>query len=224
MYVWLQTGDDGDAQATAELASMAMTSEGSTFADLITPAGAPTLFEDPALNRLRPGISARGAWIQRSVECVDTGAPPLGTDDPLVVPDGMTRREALQQATSGAACKGCHAFVDPPGYALEGIDSITGEPRATDNGLPLDTSGTLMSLWEPEYSFVSIRDLAPYFVESCEVTECFARQFASDVMDAVHLPSLTDQELAYVVHEYVASDRKIEVLLRAVVQTPTFLQ
>ena len=71
---------------------------------------------------------------------------------------------------------------------------------------------------------VVFRELASHLVDSCEETECFARKFANDFTDAAALPNLSDQELAYVVHEYVASDRQIEVLLRAVVQTPTFLQ
>src|SRR5690606_18921567 len=40
------------------------------------------------------------------------------------------------------ACQGCHRLMDPIGFALESFDAV-GRFRTTDNGNPIDASGTL---------------------------------------------------------------------------------
>jgi hypothetical protein len=221
MDAWLAVGEDEDAGETAENAALAFVSEGVTFASLTLPEGARTLFEDPALNRLRHRISERGTWMLSSLFCLDVGTPP--ESPPLESSPGMTRRESLSELVSGAACLGCHRLIDPMGFSLEGIDPETGEPRETDNGLPIDTAGSFDAT-SSSFTFSSIVDLAPQLAQSCEVASCFVSKVTNDAAAEAGLGTFTAEELAAITYAYVEAGHSFEALLRAMVRTPTFLE
>jgi hypothetical protein len=54
----------------------------------------------------------------------------------------MTMRQQLELHRTNAACRGCHARMDPLGFGLENYDAI-GQWRATDGSFPIDASGAL---------------------------------------------------------------------------------
>jgi hypothetical protein len=89
----------------------------------------------------------RGRYIRQSLLCQDIPPPPANVNtnlpepDPTIGPQTMRQRLEtlhLEQAT----CAGCHLRMDPLGFGLEGFDAI-GAYRTTDNGLPVDTRGSL---------------------------------------------------------------------------------
>ncbi len=89
----------------------------------------------------------RGKWILTNI----LGTPP--TPPPPNVPelkdnggDGKPQslRERMQAHRADAVCAGCHKVMDPIGFALENFDAI-GRWRATDDGVPIDPSGTLFN-------------------------------------------------------------------------------
>jgi hypothetical protein len=222
MTDWLETEGSEDAQPSAQNAAQLFNASGATFGSLIAPDGGGGLLVDPALNRYRSSISARGAWMMRALLCVDVGAAPPAVP-PLMSGTGLTRRQALEQETATPACAGCHHLIDPPGYALEGIDPSTGEPRAVDNGLPIDTSGSF-SAGGSQFTFAGIDDLAPQLATSCDVARCFVRSFTTDASAAVGVGILPDDEADYVLHEYLSHGQSLNALVLAFVQTPTFLE
>jgi len=92
--------------------------------------------------------------------------PPPPPTVPAVEPDitgATTIRQLLEQHRADSACAGCHAKIDPPGFALESFDVmggfrrhyrtlekgkplglfVDGKPAPTRSGLPVDPSGTL---------------------------------------------------------------------------------
>ena len=72
------------------------------------------------------------------------GTPPANVPA-FVVPDagsGETVRESLDQHANNPACSSCHNVIDPIGYTFENFDA-TGAYRTTDNGSPIDATGTL---------------------------------------------------------------------------------
>ena len=97
-------------------------------------------------NRTSPVL--RGKWILMNV----IGAPP--SDPPADVPaleeDAVgnhsradTVRERLARHRRNPACAGCHALIDPPGFALENFDAV-GRWREVDDAFrPIDAAGTL---------------------------------------------------------------------------------
>jgi hypothetical protein len=93
----------------------------------------------------RNSPTKRGKWILDRVLCSPPEPPPntVPALDPNVPFEGSLRQrmETLHQA-AGATCAGCHAIVDPMGFALEHYDAI-GLWRETDNGYPIDATGLM---------------------------------------------------------------------------------
>lgn len=107
----------------------------------------------------------RGAWVMKKLLGQHPPPPPPGVGS--IEPDtrgATTVREQLAKHRSAESCAGCHANIDPPGFALESFDVIGGfrdryrsqekgdtfQVKNTRNkrqyvklGLPVDASGEL---------------------------------------------------------------------------------
>jgi hypothetical protein len=69
----------------------------------------------------------RGAWINERILGNPIPPPPAGV--PAIDPDtrgAKTIRAQLEKHRADASCAGCHAKMDPPGFALESFDVIGG--------------------------------------------------------------------------------------------------
>jgi hypothetical protein len=90
----------------------------------------------------------RGAWILERI--LGTPPPPPPGDVPSLEPDirgATTIRQQLAKHRELAACAGCHAKIDPPGFALESFDVIGGwreHYRSTGNGKAVFVDGRRM--------------------------------------------------------------------------------
>ena len=89
----------------------------------------------------------RGKWVLENVLGTPPPAPPA--DVPLleeIDPEGvMTFRQKLEAHRANPACAGCHATMDPIGFALENFDAV-GAWRDHEKGAgtpPIDASGRL---------------------------------------------------------------------------------
>lgn len=96
-----------------------------------------------------PGRSSptlRGKFVREVILCQDVPPPPGNIDFSMFASDEnqkrSTARERLQAHVSSPACAGCHTLMDPLGLALEKMDGI-GIERSTENGQPIDPSGTV---------------------------------------------------------------------------------
>ena len=97
-------------------------------------------------NRTSPVV--RGKWLLETI----LGAPP--PEPPPNVPGLPDRgaggepasvRDRLERHRANPACAGCHAPMDPLGFALENFDAV-GTWRATsETGRPIDSSATMPS-------------------------------------------------------------------------------
>jgi hypothetical protein len=94
----------------------------------------------------------RGVWINERILGNHIPPPPSGV--PAIDPDtrgATTIREQLVQHRADERCAGCHAKIDPPGFALESFDVIGGE---RDRYRSLHEGNTLMAFnfasgWDP---------------------------------------------------------------------------
>ena len=95
-------------------------------------------------NRTSPVL--RGKWLLETI----LGAPP--PEPPPNVPGLPDRgeegepasvRERLERHRANPACAGCHAPMDPLGFALENFDAIGAWRAAGEAGLPIDSSATM---------------------------------------------------------------------------------
>ena len=91
----------------------------------------------------RTSPARRGSWVSERFLCVHPPAPPpdVNTNPPPSQPN-QTLRQRLQAHQDKPACRGCHALMDPIGFGLEAYDA-TGSWRTTDNGVPIDSAGSL---------------------------------------------------------------------------------
>jgi hypothetical protein len=88
----------------------------------------------------------RGKWILENV----LGAPP--PPKPANVPDlkengtngqFLSMRERMEQHRANPACAGCHARMDPLGFAMENFDAVGRWRTVAENGQVIDASGAL---------------------------------------------------------------------------------
>jgi hypothetical protein len=82
----------------------------------------------------------RGVEILRHAFCVDIDIP-----KDIMVPtvdqkSGQSTRETYSMHATDPKCTGCHAMIDPLGFAFEHYDAI-GQWRDTDANKPVDSSG-----------------------------------------------------------------------------------
>ena len=94
-------------------------------------------------NRTSPVL--RGKWVLENLLGTPPPAPPA--DVPPLPDRGeggapATVRELMEQHRANPVCAGCHAPMDPLGFALENFDAI-GSWRTTDARVPIDASGVL---------------------------------------------------------------------------------
>ena len=93
----------------------------------------------------------RGAWVLDRLLGQPSPPPPPGV--PAVEPDtrgATTMRQLLEKHRADPACAGCHAKLDPPGFALEQFDAIGGfrdryriydDGKGYEEGPPVDAAG-----------------------------------------------------------------------------------
>ena len=164
----------------------------------------------------QPDTIGRGWSLNRDVLCVavdgHAGAPlplqPLGA--------GQTNRARVEQTT--AACTGCHAeSIDPLGLAFEGFDG-QGRARATDNGTPVNTSGSY-PFATGTLSFADARALMRILADEPQAHACYAGKLASYALQRELIesdrPAVTDLGT-------VSRDSSLKELVVALVRHPTF--
>ncbi|HEX3315697.1 MAG TPA: DUF1592 domain-containing protein, partial [Gemmataceae bacterium] len=94
-------------------------------------------------NPTRTSPVKRGRWVLEQI--LGTPPPPPPPDVPDLDSGKQTTgtlRQRMEQHRKNVACAGCHARMDPIGFAFENFNAI-GEFRKTDGTAPIDASGTL---------------------------------------------------------------------------------
>jgi hypothetical protein len=129
-----------------------------------------------------PGSSPvkRGKDVLNQLLCVpiqfptDPNVAMRAAVPPPVDPNGTTRQRFEQHATD-PACSGCHKLLDGIGFGFENFDQI-GKFRSTENGHPIDASGTLMGS-DVDGPYANAVELVGRLGSSEQVRRCFAKNF-----------------------------------------------
>lgn len=87
----------------------------------------------------------RGKWVLENL--LNAAPPPPPPNVPSLKTEtapgkSMTIREAMELHRAAPACAGCHARMDPIGFALENFDAI-GHYRERDSDQPVNANGVL---------------------------------------------------------------------------------
>ncbi len=111
----------------------------------ITQASFLTLTSKPLGTGLRTSPVVRGKFILENL--FNQKIPPPPPDVPTLALDTNTQlkgtvRQIFEQHREHPTCAGCHARMDPYGFALENYGGM-GEWRDTDNGIAVDASGEI---------------------------------------------------------------------------------
>jgi hypothetical protein len=162
----------------------------------------------------------RGKFVRDQVLCQPIPAPPqnLVITPPTVTP-GVSTREAFVMHEAVAACKGCHALMDPIGFGFENFDGM-GQFRTVDQGQPVDATGTLTGT-DVDGPFNNAIDLIKRLAGSQQVSDCFATEWfryafgrGETTDDACSLSSLKGA--------FRSNQFDIQALLVALTQTDAF--
>jgi hypothetical protein len=150
----------------------------------------------------------RGLFMARAFLCLSPDSPPGDIVTELSTDPNLTTRQKLELHRTQPSCKGCHAMFDPLGMAFEHFDAI-GRYRETENGLPIDATGSL----EDGPSFNGALELGAVLRQSPLALECLLRHFyrnANGRLDDVHDQPQVDAMMAslsargYVLRDWVA--------------------
>jgi hypothetical protein len=85
----------------------------------------------------------RGKWVLENL--LSAAPPPPPPDVPSLRTETapgkpLTLRDAMVQHRAAPACAGCHARMDPIGFAMENFDAV-GRWRERDGQQPIDATG-----------------------------------------------------------------------------------
>ena len=87
----------------------------------------------------------RGKWVLDNVLGIPPPPPPAlvpALKENTSIGKTLSIRERMAQHRDSPACSGCHQLMDPVGFSLESYDAV-GRWRTSDDGLPIDTVGSL---------------------------------------------------------------------------------
>lgn len=162
----------------------------------------------------------RGVDINNKLLCAHMEPPP-GAIPPLPasVP-GQTNRERVSAHTGQGFCGSCHSeIINPPGFALEGFDAM-GQSRATDNGKPVDTTGTF-SMLDGDISFTNAVELTTQLAESSVAHSCYAANLAEFALGR-DIGSGESTLVSSLQAQSRDADASIKAMLLAMIKSPEF--
>lgn len=119
----------------------------------------------------------RGLLVRERLLCQHLPPPPVNLDiSPPPVDPELSTRERYAQHSDDPACAGCHALIDPIGFAFEHFDGI-GRWRPDDGVHPIDATGEIIGSAATDGGFDGVDELAILLAGSPEVEACYAEQW-----------------------------------------------
>ena len=161
---------------------------------------------------VHPSPILRGKRILERVTCTTIGAPPPGAEaaaPPDTEDADSTNRERTEAVTASSGCAGCHDVLNPPGFAFEAYDSL-GRMRDTDNGQPVDTTGSFL-LGGETLTFTDGVDLSHQLAVHGQVRDCYAQRWTDYALGATLDP--TDPEVARILSSFRDQDHVRDLIV-----------
>ena len=177
-----------------------------------------TLAKQSGASRTSPIL--RGNWLSETLLGEKLPRPPKGVPVlPEEAPAGLTERALIERHSSDPKCAGCHARIDPFGFALERYDAI-GRLRAKDAaGLPIDSRTRTADGVELD----DIDGLRTYLLTRRR--EAFERQFCRKLLGFAlgRSVQLSDQPLLdEMLKQLTANEHRVGLAVQMIVRSPQF--
>lgn len=163
----------------------------------------------------------RGHLVRVRLLCQTIPPPPPTLIITPPKPDATrTTRARFSDHDTNPTCQGCHKMMDPIGDGLENFDAI-GAYRSTDNGKPVDASGSLTDT-DVDGDFNGPVELGNRLAQSEEARECFARQWLS-YATARAVDDASWGALESIASGFVTGQASIVALMTGLVRSPAFI-
>jgi hypothetical protein len=150
----------------------------------------------------------RGKAVYLKLLCGVLPPPPPNVPPAKPASAGGTTRQRFDEHGQNECARGCHALMDPIGFAFEHYDGI-GRYRTTDNGQDVDASGTL-KLDGVDVDFKDAVELSQALASSDTVRSCFANQWFRFAVGRMETPgdaqSLTAIQSAFAARQFDMRD------------------
>lgn len=177
-----------------------------------------TLAKQSGASRTSPIL--RGNWLSETLLGERLPRPPKGVPVlPEEAPAGLTERALTERHSSDPKCAGCHARIDPFGFALERYDAI-GRLRTKDAaGLPIDARTKAADGTE----FDGLDGLRNYLLTTRR--EAFERQFCRKLLGFAlgRSVQLSDQPLIDAMQtQLAANEHRIGTVIEMIVRSRQF--
>jgi hypothetical protein len=134
-----------------------------------------------------PDSIHRGVRINFDTLCTELGPPASMLPPVPALQVNQSNRQRYEGLTNGCGAP-CHTvYINPIGFAFEDYDGV-GRYRTTDNGQPVDTTGTF-PLAEGNATFSGAPELMQALANGTQAHQCWAKKMASyalerDMVDA----------------------------------------
>ena len=163
----------------------------------------------------------RGAWVRTRLLCQELPVPPADVPELPEPKPGQTNRQRAEEHTSVAACRACHRLIDGLGFGFEQYD-VLGRVRATDRGLPVDSSGEVLDTNDINGKFTGGAELAKMLARSEQVRDCAPTLWLRYALARPETPE-DACSVQHVKRAFATSGGNLRDLLTAITQTDAFL-
>ena len=178
------------------------------------------LVQTSLANRTSPVL--RGKWVMEVLMGMAPPPPPPGIPDleeTVAAKDGkpLTTRERMELHRKDPTCRTCHQYMDPIGLALDNFD-VTGKWRFRENGMPLDTRGTM-------YDGLSVTSPSDLTKSLLSRPIPLARAFTENLMAYAVGRRVEDYDqptIREIVRAAEANQYRMSSFIMAVVKSPAF--
>ncbi len=164
----------------------------------------------------------RGNVIFKRVLCGELPPMPPNVPTPDAEQQDVSNRKRFEAKTQNACARGCHAYLDPLGFAFEHYDG-TGKFRDRDGGAPVDSSGAVtLPGADSAWTFKDAKELVDLMATSKEARACAARQWLRYTLtrqETAEDQGSLDAESA----AFASAGYDLRALFLSVASTPSFL-
>jgi hypothetical protein len=165
----------------------------------------------------------RGVLVLNNLMCAGFVFPTdLNITMPPAPPPGESMRAVLESHTKKPECMGCHARINPIGFALDGFDRAGAVRRLDNNGVAIDTDAVL-EIGDPtvDGAVSGPLELAQRLARSDAARACMVLQVQRFALDRQESAADTCS-LVQLAQRFEQSDYDVRELLLDVVAEDTF--
>jgi hypothetical protein len=201
---------------------------GSTFELITMPAGqrAGLLTQGSFMGNFahgsEPSPVLRGKFILTQLGCSPPEPPPDDIDTSLPAADPTkSARQQLVELTGRGICAGCHALLNPPGFAFEHFDGLGRYRTIDDRGLPVDASSSVEGPGDLAGEFTSHEDFLLALANSETVRSCLTSKWF--IYSHGRVPEADDACSLSASATHFQSTGNVRDLILSITESPAFL-